>query len=370
VAEIAVSGSDGKTKLQTLCTDNTGRILALVAPSRYGDAVEQKRPSEVQVLSPEGKTVGCWKVKFTAQAINVGPDDTIYVAGDGRVAQFDREGTLQREVALPHMTALLKDSGELRRQAEEQIKRQKESFQQAIDRLKEREKKLKEIKPAERTDQQKKQLEQIASLLENYKASEKYYTKRTVDDIVASSIERLRRINSIAISAKDIFIVCGESKGYGYAIWRMDRDFQNPTSILSGLSGCCGQMDVQVFGEDLLVAQNTRHQCARYSRDGKALGAWGKRGTATASGCFGGCCNPMNVRATPQGNIITAESEGFVKCFSSKGDFLGLVGLARLAGGCKHVAFGVSPDAQRIYFCDQPGSRVLVLAKKKGSTKE
>jgi hypothetical protein len=186
-----------------------------------------------------------------------------------------------------------------------------------------------------------------------------------VDDVVAGMTSRLRLISGIAVSKRDVFIVCGESKGYGYAVWRMDQKFANPQQVLGGLSGCCGQMDVQVLGEDLIVAENTKHQFARYTRDGKAVGSWGKTGQGTEPGCFGGCCNPMNLRATPKGDIVTAESEGFVKLFSGKGDFLALVGSVKISGGCKNVALAVSPDGQKIYFCDQPGSRVLVLAKKK-----
>jgi hypothetical protein len=176
---------------------------------------------------------------------------------------------------------------------------------------------------------------------------------------------RLRIINAVAVSAKDIFIVCGEAKGFGFAVWRMDHNFKNPKQVLSGLTGCCGQMDIQVSGDKLLVAENTRHRFACYDRNGKSLGAWGRSGKDNEPGTFGGCCNPMNLRATGQGDIITAESEGFVKRFSPKGEYLGFVGVAKLQGGCKNVAVAVSPDNQRIYFCDQPGSRVIVLAKKK-----
>ena len=48
---------------------------------------------------------------------------------------------------------------------------------------------------------------------------------------------RLRIINGITISEKDIFIACGETKGYGYAIWRMDHDFKNAKQVLASIGG-------------------------------------------------------------------------------------------------------------------------------------
>jgi hypothetical protein len=36
-----------------------------------------------------------------------------------------------------------------------------------------------------------------------------------------------------------------------------------------------------------------------------------------------------------------------------------------LTGGCKNVAVAVTPDAERVFFCDQPGSKVIILARKK-----
>ncbi|MCA9099398.1 MAG: hypothetical protein KDA36_13470, partial [Planctomycetaceae bacterium] len=99
----------------------------------------------------------------------------------------------------------------------------------------------------------------------------------------------------------------------------------------------------------------------RYDREGKLVGKYGKKSRTGNSECFGGCCNPMNVRATPNGDILTAESEGVIKRFSSKGEFQGEVGKCALTGGCKNVAVAVSPDNKFVYFCDQPGSQIVVL---------
>jgi len=182
--------------------------------------------------------------------------------------------------------------------------------------------------------------------------------------IIAQQTSRLRIINGIAVGAKDLYIVCGEAKGYGYAIWRMDHQFKNARQVKSGVRGCCGQMDVQVSGDGFVLAENCEHRFARYDRDGKLLAAGGARAVGGDDKGFGGCCNPMNVRVQG-GDVYTAESEGIVKRFNAKGEFVALVGKAALQGGCKNVAVAVSKDAEHVFFCDQPGSRVIVLAKKK-----
>jgi hypothetical protein len=94
------------------------------------------------------------------------------------------------------------------------------------------------------------------------------------------------------------------------------------------------------------------------------IGGYGSRATANDPECFGGCCNPMNLRAGKDGDVYTAESEGIIRRFGPKGEFLGVVGQVSLTGGCKNVAVGASPDGSKVYFCDQPGSRIIVMSKK------
>jgi hypothetical protein len=120
---------------------------------------------------------------------------------------------------------------------------------------------------------------------------------------------------------------------------------------------------VQCCSNDIIVAENTRHRFAKYDRDGKELVTGGKRGKETEPGCFGGCCNPMNVRSCG-GDVLTAESEGIIKKFSSTGEFMTIVGTVNISGGCKNVAIAATKDESRIYFCDQPGGKVIILKKK------
>ncbi len=365
---IKVVSSDGKLRMQTLSVDGEGRILALVAPPRNYGAALPNAVSEVHLFSPEGKLVKHWQVKFHAHSINAGPDGAIYVAGDGRVAKFDKNGKALLETELPFIEEMLKDKEGMRKAAEEQLEQQKKSYQTLIENYEKRIKELKAIPEDKRSALQKRQLTQFESLVQTYSKMATSSTE-SIDSIIKNTMGRVRIINSIAVSDKDVFVVAGETKGYGYVLWRMDLDFKNPKQILTGMRGCCGQMDVQCCGADVIVAENCNHQFARYDRDGKKLGGYGKRTTGNDLECFGGCCNPMNVRASKNNEIYTAESEGLIKRFSDKGEFLGVVGYAPLTGGCKNVAVGVSPDGDRVYFADQPGSRIIVMVRKSVQSK-
>src|SRR5688572_12139756 len=127
--EVKVDGPGG-LKLQTLCADAQGRILGLVAQPRYFDANAKSASakSEVHVLTPDGKPVKKWKVDFLAQSINVGPDGTVFVAGDGQVARFDPDGKALGQVELPHIADLLKNKEKMRADAEKQLQQQRDQF--------------------------------------------------------------------------------------------------------------------------------------------------------------------------------------------------------------------------------------------------
>jgi hypothetical protein len=132
----------------------------------------------------------------------------------------------------------------------------------------------------------------------------------------------------------------------------------------------------------VFVAENSRHRVATFSREGEKGKFWGNSARAgliadeggaavpatTDYSRFGGCCNPMNLRFTSGGDVLTAESEGHIKQFSPEGKFVRLVGMAEVSGGCKNVALAPSPKGDKIYFYDQQKSRVVVLTEKSKKT--
>ncbi|HND51581.1 MAG TPA: hypothetical protein PLV92_04260 [Pirellulaceae bacterium] len=364
--DIKVQSVDGSMRLQTIAVDGDGRLLGLVAaPRGYGSTVSGSR-AEIHVFTPAGKPDGVWNVDFHGQSINAGPDGSVFIAGDGKLAKFSKDGKLLKQIEMPHIREILKDKDGLRKGAEAQIAQQRESRKQFLEQYRSQLERLTKKPEEERSKSEKAQIKNYEAVIKSFEAQNDA-NEESVERIVQSIVGRVRVINSVAVSDEDIFIVCGQLTGYGYSVWRMDLNFENPKQILTGIAGCCGQMDVQVSGLDILVAENTKHSFARYDRDGKPLGRSGSRGQENLAGCFGGCCNPMNLRATSNGDVYTAESEGIVKRFGPDGKALAVVGRVKLTGGCKNVAVGASTDGKQIYFLDQPGSRIIVMNEKKAA---
>lgn len=368
VASIEVKGED-QLKLQTISLDNKGKVIALVAPPKpFTATAGSKATAEIHVFDGDGKPVKNWKVPFHATAVNCGPDGTIYVAGDSKIAMFDKDGKQVGKTAeLPHVVAILKDGKEIKERAETQLKKEKEQMQQtyanARKNIADRLKTIEDKKPEDRTKTEERQIEQFKNLMKQYEQIENNYKNRTVEQVIEQMTGRMRIVNGMAISEKDVFVACGDV-GYGYAVWRFTKELKDPKQILGQIGGCCGQMDIQCHGTDVLVAENTKHQFTRYDREGKKIGSFGKRGMDTDPTCFGSCCNPMNLRANGIGDIYTAESEGIIKRFSPSGEFIETAGVVKLTGGCKNVAIGVSEDGKKLFFCDQPGSKFHILEKK------
>jgi hypothetical protein len=367
VASINVKGEKGLT-LQTICLDANGRVVGLVAPPKPYGAPVKGATAEVHIFDADGKPVKNWKVDFHATAVNAGPDGFIYVAGDAKIAKFDAEGKQVGQTAeLPHVAAIMKDKEGLKSRAEAQLKKEKEQMVQAYANARTsvagQIKQIEDKKPEDRSKTEERQLEQFKSILKQYEKIENDYKSRTVEQVIEAMTVRMRVANGVAVSEKDVFVACGDV-GYGYAVWRFTPELKDPKQVLSEIGGCCGQMDIQCHGSDVLVAENTKHQFSKYDREGKKLGSFGKRGQDTDPTCFGSCCNPMNLRPIPLGDVYTAESEGIIKRFGPSGEFIETAGVVKLTGGCKNVAVAVSADAKKIYFCDLPGSKFHILEKK------
>jgi hypothetical protein len=358
---VSIKGENG-TALQTLAATPDGKVVALVSVPRYGSPAATKNAvAEVRVCNADGVEEAKWPLDFIGQSIGVGPDGAIYVAGDGQVARYSAAGKLLAKAEVPHIAEVLKNQDSLRASAEAQVKAQQESIAAAKKQFAEQATQLRDKGTDKLTEEEKQQLEALEL---NLKLYDQLVTRaQPIEKIMEQLTSRLRIINSISATSKEVFIATGELKGYGYAVWSLDLDFKNPKQVMSKLSGCCGQMDVQAHGDKLYVAENTKHRVGQFDTSGKFLTSFGKRDRESVGECFAGCCNPMNCRIMNNGDVYTAESEGVIKKFNSKGEFVALVGQAKLTGGCKNVAVAAAPDGETIYFCDLPGSQIIILKK-------
>ena len=381
---ISLPSDEEPSVMHTFCLDDGGRILAACGGTRTSfvrtaEKTEIKtieEPAEIRVISPEGKLLKTLGLDFGPSAINVDDEGTIYVAGNGRVAKLNAEGEVLAAADAPQVAKLgplppLPEPKEESEESEEEEKAREAKIAEANAKYQEAIKVYQEARSAMTTakDAEAKKAAEAdyqKALAELGTLSRELYAMRQTPEMAAMqarySAMRKRNVTGIAASGEDVFVAVPMVSSYGYAVWRMDADLENPVKIVDGLRGCCGQMDIQAHDGVLYVAENSRSRVVGYDRDGRKVVAFGRRDRKSVEG-FGSCCNPMNIRFGPEGEVYTSEASlGRIKRFSTEGEFLGLVGTAEIIPGCKHVAIDVSKDGKQVYMLDITRSQVVVLA--------
>ena len=344
-----------KIHLHTYCLDDTGDIWACVGTA----------DGYVQHYSPEGELKAEIKLDFIPTAINTARDLDIFVAGNGKMARLTRTG----EIKLQANTANLPNPEEFKKQAQEEAKAESQTMTKLVETNITRveatiAKVTAQIK--ELTDKEEdvpKSLKTRLSLYERQLTSlQTRLAKVTAADISDADIAQMMasrmRITALAVTEKDVFVCV---TGNGYEVWRSNHDFKEPTKVLDRLSGCCGQMDIQASGDQLLVAANTKFQVAIHDRDGTPVSSFGKRDREAVDG-FGSCCNPMNIRCCSNGDVLCAESSiGNIKRFNAAGELVGFIGKAKIGIGCKHVAVAHDDVRDRYYMMNVDKGNILIL---------
>jgi hypothetical protein len=156
-------------------------------------------------------------------------------------------------------------------------------------------------------------------------------------------------------------------------IVRFSRELQDARLIVKQQFGCCAHIDLDTKGQELLIAENSRHRVNRFTFEGQTVGTWGSRNRTSLEG-FAACCNPVNFDFGPGDVLYTAESGiGRVKRYSADGKYLGLVGYvdttqfdqgSRLAAMSCYIPVEVSADGKRVFVMDVRANIIRVLAAK------
>ncbi|GHT55608.1 hypothetical protein FACS189446_7130 [Bacteroidia bacterium] len=97
----------------------------------------------------------------------------------------------------------------------------------------------------------------------------------------------------------------------------------------------------------LYCSNSGRHQVESYTLDGEYLGTFGKAGGAP--GLFTGCCNPVYLTYTANGEIITSEKgDPRISCYGSDGQFRNILLDSKLLGG-GNSAYDVKVQKDKIF---------------------
>ena len=338
--------------------------------------------NEIRVFDDKGTYVEAFELPVAPEAINVAPDGTILVAGDGELLRLSAKGKVLAKVESPHAAAIRDAKEEVRKQTIEQQKEQAKMLPQMLEAydtaMKELAKQIADLE--EQGEEGKEQLQASKEMMESYKQAKeqmkeqygdeaKELTDEQIEEMVKAAIQYKLNVASISSDGEVVFVACGMPTGYGYAVWKLTPDFADGKEIVSGLSGCCGQMDVQANADGVFVAENSRKRVRRFDAEGESVCDWGKSSEGIDG--FGSCCNPMNLAFGTNGSVYTAEdTTGRIKRYSNDGKLLSVVGAADVVPGCKKVSIGVDSTGDRVYMLDITRNNVAVLSRVHPDPKE
>ena len=276
----------GKGPIQSFCRNKDGNLLICCGAEQpsllaglLGARADTQR-GEIAVFSPKGKKIADWKMPLPPQAICLGDDGVIYVAGGGRIAKLDDSGKVLVEAdapnasELPPLTEVKKEPKKEGPEAEAAEKAKKEKIADLTKQMEQAQKDYtqavtdgqKDLKPNDDEARQAFQ-EKLSGPMEKLQAAQQELQEATLTPEMRAAQaremrERMTTVTGMAVTDRDLFVCCASTKGFGYVVWRTDHNFAKPKKIVENLAGCCGQMDVQAHGGDLWVA----HNCAAQGR--------------------------------------------------------------------------------------------------------
>ena len=97
----------------------------------------------------------------------------------------------------------------------------------------------------------------------------------------------------------------------------------------------------------LFCSNPGRHQVEKYSLEGEYLGSFGKPGTVP--GYFTGCCNPVYLSYTINGDIITSEKgDPRISCYGADGKFKNILLDKEMLGG-GNTAYDIKVKDDKIF---------------------
>jgi hypothetical protein len=354
---VIATGANERYGEQTL-TGALASILGLASSS-----AKQPPTNRLLWLDASGAEIRSAPLPFPAKGVTIAPDGAVIAVGGDRVVVFSPAGEQVAESTAPHVDLSADELARLREEIAEQHREELAARREQLERLVASKAELEAVSEDDRTPRQKAELARATMMVKSYEAMLGRLEK-TTGGAVDTGLAKARAIHRVAASRDHLFLVAHEPAGYGFGVWRCGRDFADPEKIIDGLSGCCGQMDVQVIGNELVIAENSRNRVAVYGLDGEPLRTFGEASRADIRKGFGGCCNPMNACAGPDGSLLLAESNGLVKQFAPDGTLTEILGVADVQSGCKNSSIGLSADGSRLYYLDIQKGRVLVMEKK------
>ena len=234
---------DGDLRLACFCLTKDGRIVAALSepdqptpndqPDNRGESGKQakdEKPSAsgaLQLLDPDGKLLKQWSLDFTPQAVGLGPNDTLYLAGNGVLARFDMSGKQLARAESPQVVAARKDPKGLEKRARAMLDDQRNQFKSIIENLKSEKEELAKKDEKSLTDEEKSTKATIDQQIQVYKEMDSRQSKEITDadmkNMMAQITQSDRRVNAIAAGTNYVYTTTRTTRAmdseFGGAIW-------------------------------------------------------------------------------------------------------------------------------------------------------
>ena len=350
---------DGRpAHLYTFKTTPEGDIVAVVG-------VESGEPAyETQIVDDLGMVLKSSRLEVTPSGVAVAPDGTIYVGGSGRLLQLDRDLNVVKAIDSPHVGNVDEYRAKLLEKARKEAQNAASVYESQLQTMQAAIEKIEAKEELTRIDKARLKMYRDQSDIFKELIAEAGEPESVDESELEWAIESGMRVTSMAASKDHVFVCASGSDGYGKSVYRISRDLdpESSTVVLAGMSGCCGQFDVQCCEEGLICSENIAFKVALYDFDGHKQSSFGRRDRSSRAG-FGSCCNPMNSLPMTDGTVLTAESSiGHIKRFDTDGNLVAYIGKAKIGSGCKHCALGYDGRKDLYFMMAEDDAAICVLA--------
>ncbi len=176
-------------------------------------------------------------------------------------------------------------------------------------------------------------------------------------DLYPAVAKTARSVSGLAIH-QDTLVVFD---GVAGRIFRFHTDGRAPAILGRDLARCCGILDGDLAADgSIYLAHLGKHRVEVFDAAGKAKPLFGKEGERPEQ--FTGCCNPVSLALTPEGNFVTTEkSTPRVKVYKPDGTLIALIPEARFSPECGQMDVAVDRKGN-IYVADDGAQEVKMFS--------
>ncbi len=117
--------------------------------------------------------------------------------------------------------------------------------------------------------------------------------------------------------------------------------------------------DIESRNDTIYCVNSGRHLIETYTLDGNFIAAFG--GPGAEAGFFAGCCNPVYISFTPEGELITSEKGNpRISAFERNGNFKEILLNSRILGGGNN-AYEVKSEGEQLFIAGK--NKIMIYEK-------